>query len=153
VSQDAVAGCPLCEQPGGELVFGGPMFRLVRVTDEADFPAFWRLIWGRHATEFSQLRPDERATCTEALAACERTVIEHLAPAKINLASLGNQVAHLHWHIVARFAWDSHFPRPIWVQPLRPVEVDGLARLALALPALDQALARCLAPWSGPQHS
>ena len=42
-----------------------------------------------------------------------------LAPAKINLASLGNLVPHLHWHVVPRFADDSHFPQPAWGPPQR----------------------------------
>jgi diadenosine tetraphosphate (Ap4A) HIT family hydrolase len=37
-----------------------------------------------------------------------------LRPDKINLASLGNMVAHLHWHVIPRFADDPHFPQPIW---------------------------------------
>ena len=28
----------------------------------------------------------------------------------MNLASLGNQVPHLYWHVVPRFVSDSHFP-------------------------------------------
>ena len=31
-----------------------------------------------------------------------------------NLASLGNLVPHLHWHVIPRFASDSHYPQPIW---------------------------------------
>ncbi len=38
-----------------------------------------------------------------------------LSPEKINLASLGNMVAHLHWHVIPRFASDPQFPNPVWV--------------------------------------
>jgi diadenosine tetraphosphate (Ap4A) HIT family hydrolase len=37
-----------------------------------------------------------------------------MAPDKINLASLGNVVPHLHWHVIPRFADDPHFPNPVW---------------------------------------
>ncbi|MCL2162536.1 MAG: HIT domain-containing protein, partial [Betaproteobacteria bacterium] len=37
-----------------------------------------------------------------------------MTPDKINLASLGNRVPHLHWHVIARFADDRHFPESIW---------------------------------------
>jgi diadenosine tetraphosphate (Ap4A) HIT family hydrolase len=53
---------------------------------------------------------------------------EHLRPEKINLASLGNQVPHLHWHVIARFSDDAHFPGPIWASPQRKgtkKEVNG----------------------------
>ena len=40
-----------------------------------------------------------------------------LAPDKINLASLGNMVPHLHWHVIPRWRGDRHFPDPIWAAP------------------------------------
>jgi diadenosine tetraphosphate (Ap4A) HIT family hydrolase len=46
--------------------------------------------------------------------ATEEILRETLQPAKINLASLGNQVPHLHWHIIPRFTDDAHFPDPVW---------------------------------------
>lgn len=58
-----------------------------------------------------------------------------LQPEKINLASLGNQVPHLHWHIIPRFADDPHFPDPIWSGARRvgaKKEIDpGLIKVAL----------------------
>ncbi len=44
----------------------------------------------------------------------EKTMIAYYAPDKINIASFGNYVPHLHWHIMARFKNDSYFPEPMW---------------------------------------
>jgi diadenosine tetraphosphate (Ap4A) HIT family hydrolase len=54
-----------------------------------------------------------------------------LAPLKMNLASLGNQTPHLHWHVIPRFADDSHFPQSVWGTRQRDAAhvhaADGLA--------------------------
>jgi diadenosine tetraphosphate (Ap4A) HIT family hydrolase len=42
-------------------------------------------------------------------------------PDKVNLASLGNVVPHLHWHVVPRWTDDSHYPAPIWSAAARPM--------------------------------
>jgi len=42
-----------------------------------------------------------------------------LHPDKINLASLGNQVPHLHWHVIPRFKDDPHWPFAIWGRQVR----------------------------------
>jgi diadenosine tetraphosphate (Ap4A) HIT family hydrolase len=49
-----------------------------------------------------------------------------LQPRKVNLASLGNQVPHLHWHVVPRFADDSHYPNPVWGAALRQAVARAL---------------------------
>jgi len=54
-----------------------------------------------------------------------------LQPAKINLASLGNRVAHLHWHVIARFADDKHFPDSVWSAARRPGAPRPVDREAL----------------------
>ena len=83
------------------------------------FPAYYRVIWNAHVAEFTDLAPDERAECMEVVACVERVLREQLQPTKINLASLGNMVPHLHWHVIARFDWDSRFPGPIWAPARR----------------------------------
>lgn len=139
-----VPGCPLCDGPGGAPVFNGPKFRVIRAA-EAGFPAFWRLVWARHVAEFSDLDADDRQACMAAVADIEQLVRAHLRPDKVNLAALGNAVPHLHWHIVARFAWDSHFPASVWAPPQREAPPGQLARLEALLPALDAAIAGRLA--------
>ncbi len=136
--------CPLCTDMGGELIAEyAPHFRVIRAVD-AHFPAFYRLIWQTHVAEFSDLNADERALCMQAVAAIESVLRQHLPahlqPTKINLASLGNVVPHLHWHIIARFDWDSHYPDPVWAQARRSAATEKLKALQAQLPTLDAAV-------------
>jgi diadenosine tetraphosphate (Ap4A) HIT family hydrolase len=140
-----MADCPLCSASGGLLVAQAPRWRIVRVDDDANFPAFYRLIWAAHVAEFSDLEAADRHACTEAVTTIERVLRDALAPTKINLASLGNVVPHLHWHVIARFDWDSHFPNPIWGPARREVAGGAAARLALPLDELDRRVAAALA--------
>jgi len=132
-------GCPLCEGEGGRLVLRTSRFRIIHA-DEAGFPGFYRLVWNAHVAEFSDLAAADRAACMEAVAAVERAMREHLQPAKVNLAALGNMVPHLHWHLIARYPWDSHFPAAVWAQPARPADADRVAAVQARLPGLEQAL-------------
>lgn len=112
------ASCPLCDAIGGALVFQAEKFRVIRA-DEADFPAFYRVVWTMHVAEFSDLNLTDRTLCMAAVCEVEQALRSHLQPTKINLAALGNVVAHLHWHVIARFDWDTHFPAPVWAQARR----------------------------------
>jgi diadenosine tetraphosphate (Ap4A) HIT family hydrolase len=132
--------CELCHQHGGRLLWNEADWRVVRVKDAA-FPGFYRLISNHHAAEFSQLSPVAQARCLHLLLWLENLVIQHLRPTKMNLASLGNVVPHVHWHVVARFGWDSHFPSPIWAASQRVAPTEQLARIESLLPALDAVLA------------
>ena len=125
------------------LVLQAARWRVVRVPDE-HFPAFYRVIWNAHAAEFTDLWPAERAECMEVVARVEHALREPLKPTKINLASLGNQVPHLHWHVIARFDWDSHFPDPVWAGARRSVEPPAVTRLAMSLERLDGAVRAAL---------
>lgn len=140
--------CPLCTDIGGELIAEyAPHFRVIRAQD-ANFPAFYRLIWQRHAAEFSDLSADERALCMAAVATVEQVLRQQLPPdlrpTKINLASLGNVVPHLHWHIIARYDWDSHYPDPVWATARRSAAPAKLAALQAQIPALNAAIALAL---------
>lgn len=136
--------CPLCAEDGGALIWRGEHLRVIRA-QEAGFPAFYRVVWNAHVAEFSDLSATERAYCMEAVALVEQALREHLAPTKVNLAALGNMVPHLHWHVIARFDWDSHFPSPVWAAAQRPSPVaqeDAVRRL---LPQVEASLVHQLA--------
>ncbi len=135
-----VAGCALCDADGGVPIWAGARFRLIRA-EEAGFPAFYRVVWAEHVAEFSDLSEADRVLCMEAVALCERVLRSELRPDKINLAALGNMVPHLHWHVVARFEDDSHFPAPLWAPAVRERATAHELALARRLPAVDASLA------------
>lgn len=137
--------CVLCDSDGGLVVARTPQFRVVRVVDGEEaqrFPAFYRLIWNAHVAEFSDLSDTDRHACMDAVTEIERVLKGLLAPTKVNLATLGNVVPHLHWHVIARFDWDSHFPAPVWAAAQREAPADAAARLAVPLARVDEALAQ-----------
>ncbi len=130
------ADCPFCKGPAGHVVFSGPRFRILR-PQEAGFPAFYRLVWAEHVAELSDLSAADRLLCMESVVKVEQVLRRHLKPSKINLASLGNMVPHLHWHIIARFDWDSHFPAPVWAPAQRQAPADALAQVVAAREAVE----------------
>jgi diadenosine tetraphosphate (Ap4A) HIT family hydrolase len=136
-------GCELCEQDGGLLLWRSEKLRVIRVVD-AQFPGFYRVIWNAHVAEWTDLAPADRSLLMQTVAKVETLLRHALQPTKINLASLGNVVPHLHWHVIARFADDSHFPNPIWGQAMREVSSERLAALQAAMPVLDEAIVTTL---------
>lgn len=134
-----IKNCPMCDADGGLLIFKNDQFRVIQAV-EVGFPAFYRVVWNAHVAEFSDLSPDERNACMNAVVLIEKTLREQLQPTKINLAALGNAVPHLHWHVIARFEGDSHFPASVWAAPQRAVDAEKLAHLALQCEQVNRLL-------------
>lgn len=133
--------CPLCDTPGGDLIWRDDFCRVVRVTDTPDHPGFCRVILNRHVAEMTDLLPAERSRLMMTVMKVEQVLRDLLQPDKINLAALGNVVPHLHWHVIPRFVDDPHFPNPIWGTRLRdtphPAPADLESRLREALKSLS----------------
>jgi diadenosine tetraphosphate (Ap4A) HIT family hydrolase len=110
--------CELCESDGGELIWRVEQCRVVCV-EEPGYPGFCRAIWNAHVAEMSDLNEGERARLMRVVFELEAGLRDLLRPDKINLASLGNAIPHLHWHVIPRFRDDPHFPSPIWGAPQR----------------------------------
>lgn len=112
--------CELCAKDGGIVLERGTLARVVLV-DEPDYPGFCRVVLARHVKEMTDLPPAERGALMELVFRVEAAIRTVVHPAKMNLASLGNLVPHLHWHVIPRREDDPTFPRPIWGETLRPV--------------------------------
>jgi diadenosine tetraphosphate (Ap4A) HIT family hydrolase len=130
----------LCDSAGGELLWQDELCRVVLVEDH-DYPGFCRVILNRHVREMTDLDTATREQLMRVVYAAEQALRQLMQPVKINLASFGNMVAHLHWHVIARFADDKHFPGSIWGEARRagvPRPVDRVA--------LQRALQQLLQP-------
>ncbi len=126
-----LADCELCKSDGGTIVLANEWLR-VTLVDEPDYPGYVRVIWNDHVREMSELQDDERLRLMRTVFAVESAQREVLSPLKINLASLGNMTPHVHWHVIARFADDLHYPQPVWgVVQRAPDEQTLQARRAL----------------------
>lgn len=111
--------CPLCHAENEHILWQTEHYRIIAVHESPLVPAFCRVIWQAHQAEMTDLSAPERMQLMNAVWITEAALRTVLNPAKINLASLGNVVPHLHWHVVARFHEDAHFPAPIWAAPQR----------------------------------
>ena len=110
--------CELCVSPGGEVLWDDGFVRVVLVQDR-DHPGFCRVILNAHTKEMTDLPEAERVRLMNVVCAVEGLLRELLQADKINLASFGNVVPHLHWHVIPRFADDPHFPNSVWSQKMR----------------------------------
>jgi len=118
-----------------------PKFTVILV-DDANYPGFVRVVWNDHVRETSDLLDADRLLLNDAVWRVELAVREVLQPLKVNVASLGNVVPHLHWHVIPRFADDAHFPAPVWATAARATDADVLAQRRLLVPKLVEAIAQ-----------
>ena len=133
--------CVFCQEAGGEILWEDDVCRAVWAY-EADYPGLCRVIWDRHVKEMTDLGADDRQQMMRVVFAVERALIQVLQPEKVNLASLGNQVPHLHWHVIPRFKDDPHFPYAVWGRKVREGGHPLPADFAMSMRrAMDQLLA------------
>jgi diadenosine tetraphosphate (Ap4A) HIT family hydrolase len=135
-----MSGCELCE------LKINPVYRddklCVILVDDPAYPGFCRVIWNAHVKEMSELAPADRLVLNDAVWHVELALRAVFAPDKVNLASLGNVVPHLHWHVIPRFADDAHFPNPVWSEAVRQTEAPILAARRALLPKLTAEIIR-----------
>ena len=97
--------------------------------------------------EIHELSVADRALLIEEIALCSRALADALAvdraADKINVAALGNVVAQLHVHIIARYVNDPAWPGPVWGRaPARPYAAAAGGVLIAAVAARLQGLLR-----------
>lgn len=133
--------CELCNDTGGTLLWQSECCRVIRV-DDPHYPGFCRVIWREHVREMSDLPEASRLYLMQVVFTVESVVRQLFSPDKINLASFGNVVPHVHWHVIPRWQDDRHFPEPVWGGVHREASTK---RPAVNNAELSAALARALA--------
>ena len=87
---------------------------LIRVEIEESEIPWLKVFTQAERREFSECASAEKSAIFSALDIIEKEMLSYYQPAKINIASFGNYVPLVHWHVMARFKEDSFFPEPMW---------------------------------------
>ena len=86
----------------------------LRLLNDSRWP--WLMLVPQRAgmTEIFELTPLDQAILTFETNMVAAALKKITAAKKINIGALGNIVAQLHVHIIARFEGDPNWPNPIW---------------------------------------
>jgi diadenosine tetraphosphate (Ap4A) HIT family hydrolase len=118
----SVARCVMCDRVGGE----GPLFiadlgqSRVYLNEDQFFPGWVFVVLKRHAVELYDLQAPERAGLIEDVTRVAQALARVYRPVKMNYELLGNQVPHIHWHLVPRLEGDPEPRWPVWRVPHEP---------------------------------
>lgn len=136
--------CPLCERlrlrHDDALIADGPLARIV-LGDNQGCAGWCVLVLKRHAEHLDELSIDEQAALFAEVARVARAIRAVFptsgaggGPPRINYECLGNQVGHIHWHVIPRHADDPDPRNAVWGWPAERLKgsMDGPARAELA---------------------
>lgn len=102
----------------------------VRVMNDSTYPWFILVPRVNHIREIIDLSEEDQQQLWHESAFLSEWLTAEYDPHKLNVAALGNVVAQLHMHHVARFEDDAAWPAPIWgQQPMQPLAEEEVVRL------------------------
>jgi diadenosine tetraphosphate (Ap4A) HIT family hydrolase len=95
--------------------------------DDQFFAGWTILVLKRHATELFHLSRDERARLMEEVSRTAQVLSDTFQARKINYELLGNQLTHIHWHLIPRLGADPAPLKPVWQVEHTPRSLQGPA--------------------------
>jgi diadenosine tetraphosphate (Ap4A) HIT family hydrolase len=102
----------------------------VRLMRDANYP--WLLLVPRiEAIDVADMTPPDRAALMDEIVKASTALRETVPCDKLNIATLGNAVAQMHVHVIARRRNDISWPKPVWgaapAKAYQPGEGEALA--------------------------
>ncbi len=135
--------CPLCDTlngpkdvPADDVVWRFP-HSVALLGPWQYYTGYCVLVARRHAAELFHLSDDERAGFLREMTDLAGVIATAFEPRKMNYELLGNQVAHLHWHLFPRRADDPEALKPVWLAIDR-AERDEVERARLMTGSLPR---------------
>ncbi len=92
---------------------------LIKIETEPHEVPWLKIFTKELIKEFSQCSSELQLEILRVLNIIEKEMLSYYNPDKINIASFGNYLPHVHFHIQARFKNDSYFPEPLWGEKQR----------------------------------
>ncbi len=137
--------CKICENawPPKNHFIGDLGLTRAYLFEDQFFPGWTVLIFKDHRTELFQLTQKERGALMEEVSWAGEALTKIFDVRKINSELLGNQVPHIHWHVIPRLISDPDQLNPVWSVPHKPVGLTAsllserlhLLRAALGMPS------------------
>ena len=124
----------VAELPSSYLILGDAQF----------YRGYCVMLAKRHATELFLMPTDEARALLDDMRLAAEGIAAATRPWKINYECLGNQEAHVHWHLFPRYESDELRSSPVWVraESERKVSLPGPERAALLAALREQIAAR-----------
>jgi diadenosine tetraphosphate (Ap4A) HIT family hydrolase len=98
--------------------------KLVTVEIEVSEIPWVKIFTKRKIKEFSECTLEEKLEIFRIIDIVEKSMLSYFNADKINIASFGNILPYVHWHVMARFEGDSYFPEPMWGTQQRESQLD-----------------------------
>jgi len=130
--------CPACQRIAAIRSGADPFFvaelaeSFAVLHDHQPYEGWCVLLVKDHAEHLHQLPVERQARLAEDIAHAAAAIAQAFHPARINYECLGNQLAHIHWHVIPRYkAPIDPDPRSVvWVRPAAELQsgVDSARR-------------------------
>jgi diadenosine tetraphosphate (Ap4A) HIT family hydrolase len=130
--------CAACDRkwPPERLRIGDLGLTVAYLNEDQFLPGWTIMVLKRHATELHQLSADERHGLVDELSRLAQALGDEYTAAKMNYELLGNQVAHIHWHVIPRRPDDPAPRAPVWTVEHAPRRLDD-AKAAARITSLQ----------------
>ncbi len=108
----------LARPPSDDGIFVAALSESIAIlADDQFYPGYCILMLKDHHEQLAQLPAPRQARLWSDVAAVATALTAVCAPPRLNYECLGNLAAHIHWHVVPRYADDERRHEPIWVRP------------------------------------
>ncbi len=108
-------------------ILGQFKLSLLLLMNDSQYPWFILVPQRENTSEIHQLPPDEQHILIQESSLLAQAIETAFNADKVNIAALGNIVAQLHIHHIARYKTDVTWPKPVWgLLPAKPYTNDEL---------------------------
>jgi diadenosine tetraphosphate (Ap4A) HIT family hydrolase len=95
------------------------------VFEDQFFPGWTFVALKEHVCELFNLSKNARGMMMEEVNHVAHTLAQVFDAKKMNYELLGNQVPHIHWHLIPRLKTDPDPLKPVWCVPHEPVRFSA----------------------------
>ena len=100
----------------------------IRLIDNAKFPWIILIPKRKNINDISELNSKDQMLLMKEIVHCSKLMKKIFKTKKLNVEKIGNIVAQLHVHIIARSKKDSTWPLSVWVTKGEPYLKDALEK-------------------------